>query len=219
MIVKGKIDKLNSFVATDPSYGSDVWCRYEANPESNKPWDAQLLLKKVDEMVHDEEDNFDYHVEGVDFTLFLFESDQHFQLFPDGRFTHYKSAVLKEFTIGADTACIAIGVNDMVDEIKGCKEDWQPACALRTLTDGEIGMVIEGSNKDKLSFIYLNGFLDKDTGYSIENLKDYFVQQLNMKEVVIEKEGNLDKTLDAAKDKAESSAEKTDIAGLDDIEK
>ncbi len=215
----GRIDKLDSFVATDPSYGEDVWCRYEVHPKSDKPWKVELLIKDIDEMVHDDEFNADYHIQGVDFTLFLFDMGHKFELNDDGSFLHYKSSVLKEYTIGADTACIAIGANNMVEEIHGCKEDWQPACALKTLTDGEIGIVTEGRDNGKLSFILLNGFLDKDTCYSIEDLKTYFIQQLDIKDVVIEKKNNINKTLSDAKEKAEVSAEKADITGLDDLEK
>lgn len=220
MKLNGKLDKLHSFVASDPSYGEDVWCRYEVHPNSDKPWKAELLLKNINEMVHDEEDNFDYHVQGVDFSLYLYEaSHKQFKLHEDGGFTRYKSSVLKEYTIGADTACIAIGANDMVNEIHDCKEDWQPYCSLRTLTDGQIGIVTEGRDNGNLSFILVNGFLDKDTGYTIENLKDYFIQQLDLKEVVIEKIGGLTQAIDKAKEKSEASPEKTDVTGLDDMEK
>lgn len=219
MKLNGKLDKLHSFVASDPSYGEGVWCRYEAHPNSDKPWMAQLLIKNIDEMVHDDEFNDDYHIEGVDFTLYLFEAGRGFKLYDDGCFTHYESTVVKEITIGADTACIAIGANDMVDEIHDCKDDWQPYCSLRTLTDGQIGYVKEGRDNGNLSFIYLNGFLDKDTGYTIENLKDYFIQQLDMKEVVIEKIGGLTQAIDKAIEKSEASPEKTDVTGLDDMEK
>ena len=220
MKLSGKIDKLHSFVASDPSYGEGVWCRYEVHPNSDKPWKAELLLKNIDEKVHDDEDNFDYDVQGVDFSLYLYEaSNKQFKLHEDGGFTRYKSSVLKEYQIGADTACIAIGANDMADEIKGCKEEWQPACSLRTLTDGLIGVVTEGRDNGNLSFILLNGFLDKDTGYTIESLKDYFIHQLDMKEVVIEKDTSINKTIKVAKEKSEASPVKTDVEGLDDMEK
>ena len=219
MKLNGKIDKLHSFVATDPSYGSNVWCRYEVHPESNKPWKAQLLLRDIDEMVHDDDFNADYHIQGVDFILFLCDIDHKFKLYDDGCFEHYKSTVLKEYTIGADTACIAIGANDMADEILDCKEVWQPPSALRTLTDGQIGVVTEGRDNGKLSFILLNGFVDKDTGYSIEDLKDYFIQQLDIKDIVIEKIGGLTQKIDDAKGKANTSSGKTDVTGLDDMEK
>ncbi len=219
MKLHGRIDKLQSFVVSDPSYGEDVWCRYEVHPNSDKPWNAQLLIKDIDEMMHDDEFNADYHIEGVDFTLFLCDVDHKFKLYEDGCFEHYKSTVLKEYTIGADTACIAIGANDMVDEIKSCKEDWQPYCSLRTLTDGQIGIVTEGRDNGDLSFIYLNGFVDKDTGYSVEDIKNYLVQQLEIKDIVIEKESNINKTVKAAKEKSEASADKPDVSGLDDLEK
>ena len=219
MKLNGRIDNLHSFIATDPSYGSNVWCRYEVHPNSDKPWKAQLLLRDIDEMMHDDEFNADYHIQGVDFSLFLCDVDHKFRLFEDGCFERYKSTVLKEYTIGADTACIAIGANDMVDEILDCKEMWHPPCALRTLTDGQIGVVTEGRDNGELSFILLNGFLDKDTGYSIENIKDYFINQLNIKDIVIEKETSINKTVKEAKEKAEASAEKAEATGLDDMEK
>ena len=219
MKLHGKLDNLHSFVATDPSYGKDVWCRYETHPNSNKPWKAQLLLRSVDEIVHDEGDNFDYPVQGIEFSLFLCGMEHKLKLYDDGCFDRYKSSTLKEYIVGADTACIAIGANDMVEEILSCKDDWQPYCALRTLTDGHIGTVTEGRNNGNLTFILLSGFIDKDTCYSIENLKDYFIHQLDMKEIVIEKDTSINKTIKAAKEKSDTSAEKTDATGLDDIEK
>ena len=219
MKFNGRIDNLRSFVATDPSYESKVWCRYEVHPESNKPWKAQVLLRDIDEMVHDDDFNADYHIQGVDFSLFLCDVDHKFKLYDDGCFEHYKSTVLKEYTIGADTACIAIGANDMAEEILDCKDIWQPPCALRTLTDGQIGVVTEGRDNGELSFILLNGFVDKDTGYSIEVLKDYFIHQLDLKDIVMEKENSITEKVNDAKEKAEASTEKADVTGLDDMEK
>ena len=53
----------------------------------------------------------------------------------------------------------------------------------------------------------------------IENLKDYFIQQLDLKEVVIEKDTSINKTIKAAKEKTEASPEKADDSALDDMEK
>ena len=63
------------------------------------------------------------------------------------------------------------------------RDDWQPECSLNTLTDGIFGTVKEGKAKDNVVFIWLSGYLDEDTGYSIEDIVDYLQYQLNITEL------------------------------------
>ena len=62
------------------------------------------------------------------------------------------------------------------------RDDWQPECSLNTLTDGLFGTVKEGKLQDHTVFIWLSGYLDEDTGYSIEEIIDYLQYQLNITE-------------------------------------
>ena len=82
-----------------------------------------------------------------------------------------------------DTACVALGINEKADEIIELRADWQPECSLNTLTDGLFGTVKEGKIQDHTVFIWLSGYLDEDTGYSIEEIIDYLQYQLNITEL------------------------------------
>ena len=85
--------------------------------------------------------------------------------------------------IGMDSACVAIGINEKAKEIVDIRNEWQPECALKTLTDGLFGMVTEGKLNNELKFICLSSFLDEDTEYSIEDVIDYLQYQLNISEL------------------------------------
>ena len=89
-----------------------------------------------------------------------------------------------------DTACVALGINEKADEIIELRADWQPECSLNTLTDGLFGTVKEGKIQDHTVFIWLSGYLDEDTGYSIEEIVDYLQYQLNITELEKDKRKN-----------------------------
>ena len=91
---------------------------------------------------------------------------------------------LEETEIGMDTACVALGINEKADEIIELRDEWQPECSLNTLTDGIFGTVKEGTAKGNHPvFIWISGYLDEDTGYSIEEIIDYLQYQFNITEL------------------------------------
>ena len=105
------------------------------------------------------------------------------ELRENGAIRYLSGIELKETEIGMDTACVAIGINEKADEIIELRDDWQPECSLNTLTDGLFGTVKEGKLQDHTVFIWLSGYLDEDTGYSIEEIIDYLQYQLNITEL------------------------------------
>lgn len=52
------------------------------------------------------------------------------------------------------------------------------------------GYVYEGTNKDtnEMNFIYISGYLDEDTGYSIEDIIDYISHSFEIKKLTKEKD-------------------------------
>ena len=191
MFYKGRIDEIKRVVVSDPSYGKDVWCRYECTKLAwGKPWNVQLA---VNEVVTPYED---FTCKGVGFGLLLVSGSvlqEACRLEPDGSSFSYPSKLisLKETEIGMDTACVALGINSVADEISASKGSWQPPCALRTLTDGMFGVVYEGTNYGYTHLIYVDGYLDEDTGYSVEDIVRYLTAAFEIKDLqlVQEKQG------------------------------
>lgn len=174
MEFRGKCNLIDKIVVSDPSYKDDVWCRYERNNINGKDW-------KVCGFVNDCTDEYeDLTVHGVDFVIALSSPDEHIEVHEDGSFAHNVNTKVSEFTIGMDTACVGFGVNKNADLIKSARDEWQPDCCLKTLTDGEFGTVFEGSHNGEVKFIVLSGFLDEDTGYSVKDVFNYLVASLDI---------------------------------------
>ena len=89
----------------------------------------------------------------------------------------------KNYEIGMDSACIAFGINDVAQKIIESKDIWQPDCALRTLTDGMFGNVIEGTNDNELQFICIDGYFDDDTGFTESDILNYIVNNFKILEL------------------------------------
>lgn len=53
--------------------------------------------------------------------------------------------------------------------------------SLNTLTDGIFGYVKEGTKDNTIDFIWISGYLDEDTGYSINEILDYICTQFEVK--------------------------------------
>ena len=174
---KGKIRELNHIIISDPSYDESVTCRYENNNLKEKDWYVDIDIKPtVDEIE-------DLTIKGTEFFLFLSKDRRLSELRENGAIRYLSGIELKETEIGMDTACVAIGINEKADEIIELRDDWQPECSLNTLTDGLFGTVKEGKLQDHTVFIWLSGYLDEDTGYSIEEIIDYLQYQLNITEL------------------------------------
>lgn len=206
MFYKGQIEQINKVVVSDPSYKEGVWCRYESDRvDSGGPWRVQMAINEVT-------DNVDgYDIKGIDFAMLLSSSlifAKTCNLAKDGSsFSHPKPLEMKETEIGMDTACIALGINDVADEIKASIDEWQPNCALKTLTDGMFGNVIEGSHEGVGYLLYISGYLDEDTGYSVEDIVQYLTSAFKIKELeLVKDEPAIDEKIANAENQKQSSA-------------
>lgn len=169
MTYSGNINEINQIIVSDPSYEKGVWCRYENENLSAKNWNFNIEISEYNE--RDE----DLDLRGIEFTLLLSNPNIRCRLTDKG-VGYPKSKIVDKFTIGMDTACVSLGINDVADKIRSEQDEWQPSTCLRTLTDGEFGTVFEGRNpnSDEVDFIAIMGYLDEDTGYSEEDLMKYF---------------------------------------------
>lgn len=169
MIYSGKVNEINQIIVSDPSYAKDVWCRYENNSLNAKDWNIKIQVKNYSEDIDG------YDIAGLDFQILLSHPSVQCD-FTENGFRYPKSSEVEEYTIGADTACVSLGINDFADQIRSEADEWQPSTCLRTLADGEFGLVYEGkeANSERVNFIAIAGFFDEDTGYSEEDLVNYF---------------------------------------------
>ena len=183
MRYKGKIKELNHIVISDPSYDKDVWCRYEKDNLKEKNWNVDIDIHPTVDKIED------FTIKGTEFFLFLSKDKRLGELRENGTIRYLSGLEIKETEIGMDTACVALGINEKADEIIELRDDWQPECSLNTLTDGIFGTVKEGKlNDNHTVFIWLSGYLDEDTGYSIEEIVDYLQYQLNIVDLEKDKE-------------------------------
>ena len=196
MKYEGKITKLDQIIVSDPSYDKDIWCRYENNKANMNNCRVQINIAKYHDIISADEIartmpeelksqvTSDLELEGVEFQVLISDSRFNFQL-DDGGFSHPMWVNLKEYTIGMDTACVSLGVNEKANEIRREKDAWQPASALTTLTDGEFGVVYEGKTpKEKYNVcIYISGNFDADTGHTEELIKNYLEEQLQIEDL------------------------------------
>lgn len=177
MRYKGKIRELNHIIISDPSYDESVTCRYEKDNLREKDWYVDIDIKPTIDKIED------FTFRGTEFFLFLYKDKKLCELKENGTISYLKGIKLNEIEIGMDTACVALGIDKKAKEIIDLRDDWQPECSLNTLTDGIFGTVKEGKAKDNVVFIWLSGYLDEDTGYSIEDIVDYLQYQLNITEL------------------------------------
>lgn len=195
MRYRGKIENLNHIIISDPNYDESVTCRYERKELREKDWSIDIDIKPVAEKYEN------FTVKGTEFFLFLYKDKRLSTLKENGTISYLKGIKLEETDIGMDTACVALGINEKAEEIIDLRDDWQPECSLNTLTDGFFGTVKEGKIDDDIVFIWLSGYLDEDTSYSIEDIVNYLKFQLNIKE--------LEKVKESINTKKESKQEKS----------
>lgn len=177
MRYKGKIRELNHIIISDPSYDESVTCRYEKDNLREKDWYVDIDIKPTIDKIEA------FTFRGTEFFLFLYKDKKLCELKENGTISYLKGIKLNEIEIGMDTACVALGIDKKAKEIIDLRDDWQPECSLNTLTDGIFGTVKEGKAKDNVVFIWISGYLDEDTGYSIEDIVDYLQYQLNITEL------------------------------------
>ena len=179
----GKIKELNQIIISDPSYDKDVTCRYERKNINQK--DMNVLIE-----IHDYSEKIDgIQINGVEFYILIHNPKEPCMLKEDCSFTNYTSDKVTEFDIGIDTACITFGINSFADNIRKSQKEWQPPFSLKTLSDGIFGEVKEGKEDDKVNFIFISGFLDEDTQYSIDDVLDYITTCLEIKDLYKEING------------------------------
>ena len=204
MFYLGTIKELNKIVVSDPSYGPDVSCRYENSLiHDGKNWRVSIALNEISEK-HGY-DGLTMDVEGIDFSLMLNHPIfSGCRLHPSGQsFSHPSKAVIMEYEIGMDTACVALGINEIADEILASQDEWQPGCALKTLTDGLFGNVVEVSVKGQPVVIFISGYLDADAGYSIEDILQYLSSTFEITDLY--RETSLDEKISSAKEQDSNS--------------
>lgn len=177
MRYRGKIENLNHIIISDPNYDENVTCRYERNELNEKNWLVDIDLKLSIEKFEN------FTAKGIEFFLFLCKDKNLGELKENGTISYLRGIKLEETDIGMDTACVALGINEKAEEIIDLRDDWQPECSLNTLTDGLFGTVKEGKIDDDVVFIWLSGYLDEDTDYSIDDIVDYLEFQLNITEL------------------------------------
>ena len=183
MRYKGKIKELNHIIISDPSYDENVTCRYEKDNLKEKNWNVDIDIHPTVDKIEN------FTIKGTEFFLFLSKDKRLSELRENGTIRYLSGLEIKETEIGMDTACVALGINEKADEIIELRDDWQPECSLNTLTDGIFGTVKEGKlNDNHTVFIWLSGYLDEDTGYSIEEIVDYLQYQLNIVDLEKDKE-------------------------------
>lgn len=186
MRTKGLIENLNHIVISDPSYKKDVWCRYEKNDLSEKNWKVDLQIYPVKTKYKD------YDIGGTEFYLLLQKDKRDCKIDEEGTIRYLSDIEIKDYTIGMDTACIALGINDSAKEIIDSREDWQPECAIRTGTDGTFGEVTEGIKDGKLCFLLVTGYFDEDF-CNENNIFDYLKEHFEIKDLIKENDALTDK--------------------------
>lgn len=168
---RAKATTIDGIMYSDPSYKSDVWCRYEIEL-NGKDWVADY--KAVDK----NDDGYEY----FDFA-FVLSHPSYADKINIGQdlssFVCPETLQVSETEIGMDTACVYLGVPHTFNE-----DEWQPLSAIRTGTDGAFGSVYEFSimddNSDKnVVAVALFGYFDATFG-SKEGLWVHLVDNFNL---------------------------------------
>lgn len=201
--IKGKLKNIKKIVVSDPSYRSDVWCRFEKEIKEKQNYLIELGI-------YNETGEIDgYNYDGIKIKIVLL--NETFSFFSEesllknqnnkSNFNYNDSnSLLKkdDFEIGMNTAKISFGVNEKANKIiaHSYKEEKTEDLlsnldlpfALNTGTDGYFGNVtmITAKKTDIPVKIEIDGYLSSDMGYSFEELKDYFIEQFQIKKVDID---------------------------------
>lgn len=132
MKYKGKIEKINHIVISDPTYDRGTWCRYEKVGLKEKDWVIDINTETIEREI------YGHNYSENEFSILL-KKDNEICSFEDNKLNYKKGIYLKKCEIGMDTACIALGINKNANEIIESKDEWQPDCAIRTGSDGIFG--------------------------------------------------------------------------------
>ncbi|MCI8548095.1 MAG: hypothetical protein HFJ38_04310 [Bacilli bacterium] len=194
MKFEGKIKNFNKIVVSDPHYLQNVWCRYEKNFDKSEDWKVIFLIKEVDEM--EEEDGLEFNIKGLDFSILIKREKSTSNLLDIGKYTHFEGMKMNNTEIGIDTAQVCMGINEKATEINEFAKRinnnknvsstlYNPPFAIQTACDGKLGTVTEGTTKkDETDFILITGFFDEFADVNtVDELKDYIVQQLKIEDL------------------------------------
>jgi hypothetical protein len=179
-----------------------VWCRFEKKIRPKQDFQIELAIRNETGTI----DGYSYDGIGIKIILLneTFAIDKDISLLKNQNSTNYdydnpNSLLRKDsFDIGMDTAKISFGVNDKADEIiaNAYKEEkiedlisnLDLPFALNTGTDGYFGNVtmITARKTDIPVKIIIDGYLSSDMGYTIEDLKNYFIDQFQIKNIDVD---------------------------------
>ena len=179
MKFNGKIHSLNHIVISDPSYENGIWCRYENNKINNQDWLVNIDIYPVEDKIGN------YYVKGIEFMMLLKQNEEDCNINEDGSLSYSNDINIKDYKIGIDTACIAMGVNDKAKKIINSRDEWQPSCSIKTGSDGIFGEVSEGKRNDKLSFLFITGYFEEDF-INQNQLFDYLKKQFEITDLTKE---------------------------------
>ncbi len=176
---KGKIKNLNHIVVSDPYYKKGTWCRYEIDDLKEKDWLVDLAIYPVEDKIGK------YYVKGLEFMLLLKQNEEDCSIEKEGSISYLSDINIKDYKIGMDTACIALGINNKAKEIIESRGEWQPSCAIRTGGDGIFGDVSEGKKNGKLSFLLITGYFDEEF-INQNQLFDYLKEKFEIADLIKE---------------------------------
>lgn len=185
----GKIKELNKIIISDPSYEKDADMRFEKNFNNMKNLEIQININDINDILYYEKEKL--YTKGIEFSVLIKKAECIDINMDTSNTLHYepqKYEKMNKVEIGMDTSCAALGVNKHADMITDSKDDWQPSCALKTGTDGCFGEVKEILNKDGTQCIQIYGYLDETMGYTYEDIQKYLVENLEIDDLVLEKE-------------------------------
>lgn len=111
MKYRGRIESINNIVVSDPSYGKNVWCRYERNSINDINWMVNLNIE------HTETKLDDYVIKGNEFSVLLHKNEKDCSLDDEGTLRYLNNIEIKDYTIGMDSACVALGINEKANKI------------------------------------------------------------------------------------------------------
>lgn len=214
---KGKIKDLRKLILTDPHYEGDMWCCYHKSFDNANNWNVDIVIDDVN--YTENYKGCDLNIEGVSFQVLL--KNENYKLLSElielkglDNVSYPKGSELDKYEIGMDTAQVSIGVNEKAERIEKYSNwvnnpntndmdifnDYRPDFSLETLTDGIFGEVREFKFNNMFIGIQFDGWLDKDTGYSKDEIIAYLEENMNirelekteLKDVDIKKEGELE---------------------------
>lgn len=172
----GKIKNLRKLVISDPMYENDVWCRYEQEFKSSENWYVSM-------QINHRLSKLSYPYIELIIAMQKNSNEDEIKIYEEiPKIEIINNYVAKEYTIGMDSACVSLGINEKADMITQ-NDAWQPSFAIRTGTDGTFGYVKEYKKSYydlEPEIILIKGYIDSDF-ITEEELLKYIKEQLEFK--------------------------------------